>query len=516
MEEERRLVARLRLDEVGEVGRELADRVRAREARVVRAGRGDAVTRALVRRRAARVVVALVDREHEQRVGLVDAVSGQAVEERLVGLVLLGELLDVAGAARTVGVAVVRAVARLVEVVVRVADIGHRHRDAALLHGRDVAERLCGARVEVVREPVDPAAADRLRRRARRRVGGERACRWGGRVREVEDVVDRGRQVVERVVGAVSVRGRGLEATGLVDHLVGIGRAEQAVEAGVAAGLVREHVGLPAVGGRADRRRRGAVDRDPLEIRDLLAARDRAVAGEVPLRRAVAVDLRDVPGRRRLGVLELHVGDREGADVAARARVRNPRRRRVVLAVADQVRQRVVDCYRVRPVGERGRPARGAVRAVGRAVGVEDAERVRDADAVAVRVQAGERRDDPAGRVRDQDRVVVGAERPVGLQEALQRGHLLEIGRDIRVVARQMRVVVLDVDDVLDRATRSEGARGRSCDPGPGSRQERQQRAGRYPTRAPTERASTHNNPRLPGLGRGHPMPASAPAVMHW
>src|SRR5262249_21516336 len=48
---------------------------------------------------------------------------------------------------------------------------------------------------------------------------------------------------------------------------------------------------------------------------------------------------------------------------------------------------------------------------------------------------------------------VVG-DRAVALQEAQQVGHLLQVGGHVRVVTREVRVVELDVDDVLDRALR--------------------------------------------------------------
>ena len=50
--------------------------------------------------------------------------------------------------------------------------------------------------------------------------------------------------------------------------------------------------------------------------------------------------------------------------------------------------------------------------------------------------------------------VLVVRERPVARREVLERRHLLEVGRDVRVVPRQMRAVVPDVDDVLVRAAR--------------------------------------------------------------
>jgi hypothetical protein len=54
--------------------------------------------------------------------------------------------------------------------------------------------------------------------------------------------------------------------------------------------------------------------------------------------------------------------------------------------------------------------------------------------------------------VRDQDRVVVRVERPLAAQEVEQVRHLLEVRRDVRAVAVEVRVVELEVDDVPDAA----------------------------------------------------------------
>ena len=44
------------------------------------------------------------------------------------------------------------------------------------------------------------------------------------------------------------------------------------------------------------------------------------------------------------------------------------------------------------------------------------------------------------------------SERAVVLDEVEQVRHLLEVGRDVRVVPQEVHVVELEVDDVLDRA----------------------------------------------------------------
>jgi hypothetical protein len=67
-----------------------------------------------------------------------------------------------------------------------------------------------------------------------------------------------------------------------------------------------------------------------------------------------------------------------------------------------------------------------------------------------IRVETGERGQDPPARVRDQHRVVVGEQCAVVPQKAQQMWHLLEIGRHVRVVPQEVRVIELQVDDVLN------------------------------------------------------------------
>ena len=85
-------------------------------------------------------------------------------------------------------------------------------------------------------------------------------------------------------------------------------------------------------------------------------------------------------------------------------------------------------------------------------------------------------------------------QRAVAGQEVLQRRHLLEVGRDVRVVPGEVGVVVLDVDDVLVRRRQMAGrgrqparrARGRQ-----GKRQHERSRR-RRPRRRATTRRRTH------------------------
>ena len=191
-------------------------------------------------------------------------------------------------------------------------------------------------------------------------------------------------------------------------------------------------VGVADRGGRGERRRRGRW------------------------RRAVAQDDRAV-------VLEDGVRDTHVAYVATRAGERYPGRGRVARepgaaqrgrVAIDHVEvvvgrgdggivRRVATVGRVGPVLERGREA-------ARPISPEVVVRVRDRLAVPVGIETGQRAQDPATRMRDQDRVVVRQQCPVALDEVEQVRHLLEVGRDVRVVTQEVRVVELDVDDVLD------------------------------------------------------------------
>jgi hypothetical protein len=106
---------------------------------------------------------------------------------------------------------------------------------------------------------------------------------------------------------------------------------------------------------------------------------------------------------------------------------------------------RIAPVGQIRPVLEGGREADSSVRP-------EEVVRVRDRLAVPVRIEAGQRAEDPAARMRDQNRVVVRVERAVVPDEVQQVRHLLQIRRDVRVVSQEVHVVELDVDDVLDLA----------------------------------------------------------------
>jgi hypothetical protein len=203
------------------------------------------------------------------------------------------------------------------------------------------------------------------------------------------------------------------------------------------------------------------MDGDALEIGDRQVR-----VGEVlvVLRRSRAEDIVDVAP----GVLELDIGHREGADVAAGAGERNPWRRMDLAALIDHLRHRC-DAQIVGPVGEGAGEFRAGA--------VEIENRIADRHAHLLAIDAGERGQDIHRRVGDERRVMIGEQRALLLHEMQQIGHLLEIRRHFRIVAAQMDVVELDIDDVLDAvAMRSELAAG-GVGRGDAGSQERHQRA---------------------------------------
>ena len=123
----------------------MPDAVRGQRAADVRAGE----------------VVALVGGNHEQGVRRVDPVVREPLEERRERGVVGGEVRLVAGVARSLGRAAVRA-ARLTGLpLVRVRDVAVGDRHADLLHVGHVRERLRGA------DRAEPREARRVRRQER-------------------------------------------------------------------------------------------------------------------------------------------------------------------------------------------------------------------------------------------------------------------------------------------------------------------------------------------------------------
>ena len=290
-------------------------------------------------------------------------------------------------------------------VVVRVGDVRERDRHARFLHLGDVAKADPGV------HPVESREA---------RVA-----------RGVLDVVVLG--VLHRCVAA---------GDGRVDVL----GSEQAVETVVAARLIGKHVRLGMAARVADAAALGAVDGDA----DKVGLRQRGVIPRLdPLGRVLPEDPGHVPGRRDLGVLDHDVGGGDGAVVASRAGVGHPWRRGVEAARGDHVGQRVVDAVCSHVIDLVGPVLEGS-RESGRAVRLEVAVGVGDGEALAVRIEAGERGEDPTRGVRDEDGVVVVGQRAVAGHEVEQVRHLLEVGGHAGAVAEEVRVVERDGDDVLD------------------------------------------------------------------
>src|SRR6202022_247140 len=171
---------------------------------------------------AAGKVVAFISGDREQRVVLRDAIGGQPLEELLEGIVIGRELCLVVRLAWTR-----RAGKRVI--VVRVGDVGVRHRNAGFLHLRDIAQRVGGQRtVETGEARLPERVGDRLS----------------------VHVIDRGASVVDR----------GVDVLG----------AEETLVADVAIWFVGKFVG-PGIGGirrvgGADAAAIGAVNRDPDEV----------------------------------------------------------------------------------------------------------------------------------------------------------------------------------------------------------------------------------------------------------
>jgi hypothetical protein len=87
-----------------------------------------------------------------------------------------------------------------------------------------------------------------------------------------------------------------------------------------------------------------------------------------------------------------------------------------------------------------------------RAGGSEVEDRVADRHAHLLAVDTGQRGKDIYRCVRDEGRVVVGEQRSLVLEEMQEARNLFEIRRHIRIIATQMNIVELQIDDVLDAA----------------------------------------------------------------
>ena len=333
----------------------------------------------LRRSRPAGEVVALVDRDDEQRVVLRDPVVREPGEERVERRVVGGQLLLVVGLARAGG-----ASERVV--VVRVGDVRERHRNAVLLHLRDLAEGVLGER------PVE---------------AGEAAV------------------AVASVMLVPSVA----FTHGLPPVIAGLTyfAPNSAIDAVVRAGDDRRVVRLRVrrVADRRCRLRSGSrCRRSPpapasgwCSPRSTPASRSRRRASCRPTAPSTCSRARCSPPRRRRRCSRRAVYVSHGAGVVCPLSV-------TMFGSESSVPSTVSVQY----LNER----REGRHAVGRVVVVA----VRDRLPVAVRVEARQRREDPARGVRDEDRVVVRVERPVPLEEVQEVRHLLEVRRDVAMSRR--------------------------------------------------------------------------------
>ena len=396
--------------------------------------------------RAADEVVALVGRDHEQRVLPGDAVGGQPCEERAERGVLGPQLVLVSGLAGPErGAGLPR--------VVQVAQVRVGDRDAVQLHVEGVGQRVRAGHAVIAREPDVPAG-----------------------------VLDHGAVQVPDRPGRADDR---LDERAAVQRLVPV----------VAAGLAGQHVGPPAVG--ADPGAPGAVHGQALEVGCRLVLQ-LGVLRLPGLGRRGPEHQRDVRG----GVLQLGVGPGDRAEVAARPGVGHPGRRGAGAALGDHAGTRVAHRRAgggvvvddgVGPVRERARRVGGAVRLVVVVL-------VRDRHALVTAVPARLGRDDVVGRVRDQRGVLVADQGALAGEEAQQVGHLLQVAGHIRVVPGEVHVVELHVDDVADLPARAEHAAARAARGALASGQARGRAPGGLPGRGSRRRGrprqAEHQGPR--------------------
>ncbi len=78
---------------------------------------------------------------------------------------------------------------------------------------------------------------------------------------------------------------------------------------------------------------------------------------------------------------------------------------------------------------------------------------------MALPIDTGESSNDVVGGVGDERGMVIGGERAVVHEEIEEMGHLLQVRGNVRVIAGEVNVVELNVDDVLDvSASRAQSA----------------------------------------------------------
>ena len=73
---------------------------------------------------------------------------------------------------------------------------------------------------------------------------------------------------------------------------------------------------------------------------------------------------------------------------------------------------------------------------------------------MAIGIQAGLHRDDVSARVRDERGMCLREERAIAGEKVQQMRHLLQVGRDVRIVAVEVDVIELQINDVLHAARR--------------------------------------------------------------
>src|SRR5260370_36090636 len=148
-------------------------------------------------------------------------------------------------------------------------------------------------------------------------------------------------------------------------------------------------------------------------------------------------------------ILKHHVRCRNPAEVTASTSELHPRRRcvraisckHVELCVGGSRRGWVEN--RIGPIGEGNAE-------VARAIGIKVAEAVAYWHTMAISVDTCKRGQDIRFGVGDELRVVIGEQHTIALNKVEQVGHLIKIRVNVRIVTREVSIVKLDVDHMLD------------------------------------------------------------------
>ncbi len=217
---------------------------------------------------------------------------------------------------------------------------------------------------------------------------------------------------------------------------------KQSAESYIAHGLIRQKVGLSTIRRTAQRIPRCTVNADPDKIRERLPGIRHYLDS---LRRIRSKNRRNIGGN----VFQNGICGRDRAEVASCAGKRHPgcgsvlpvRGQHVERGVGWHGRGRIKQ--RIGPVGKRDAQVRSAVR-------VEVPETIAHRHAVAIPVNPGQRGQNVRGCVRNQRRVMIRKQGAIAPDEIQQMGHLFQIGGHIRVVPREVCVIKLNVDHVLN------------------------------------------------------------------